>query len=249
VSGELLPPLRQRFTDSNGAPLVGGKLFSYVAGTSVPLATFADESESTPNSNPTILDSRGEASIFISSGIYKFVLKDTDDNVIYTQDNVAKASSGTPGSMFRIGVGAPDNSLGQNGDSYLDLATAKGYTKSAGTYSVTGTLNLGGFSESGPFNFLNSQIATNLTGETADSAVYSSVVYEFQAIRGTTVFVNGRFALQYLNSAWRIVEGEYLGEPHGLTFSLSGTTTAQLRLASDGSGSGSIKFKKILYTI
>lgn len=84
----LLGVLRQRFFDDNGEPLAGGKVFSYQAGTSTPLATFVDEAGVAENDNPTILDSSGKADIWLKDGNYKFVITDANDIVIDTIDNV-----------------------------------------------------------------------------------------------------------------------------------------------------------------
>lgn len=90
----LLPNVKQKFFDSNGVALAGGKLYSYEAGTTTPLATYTDQGAGTPNANPTILDANGEASIWIGSAAYKFVLKDSDDNTLWTVDNVSHISTG-----------------------------------------------------------------------------------------------------------------------------------------------------------
>lgn len=86
---QLLSPLKQRFFDSNGAPLVGGKLYSYAAGTSTPLATYVDFAGVTENPNPTILDASGECDVWIGNNFYKFVLADANDIVQFTVDNVS----------------------------------------------------------------------------------------------------------------------------------------------------------------
>lgn len=83
----LMPEGRQSFEDSAGLPLVGGKLYTYIAGTSTPQQTFVDAAGTTPNTNPIILDGRGEATIFWA-GSYKVVLTDADDVVIWTVDDV-----------------------------------------------------------------------------------------------------------------------------------------------------------------
>lgn len=85
---ELLQPLKARFFDSNGNPLSGGKLYSYIAGTSTPLATFTDKSGLAANTNPVILDANGEADVWTAAQSYKFVLMDADDVVQWTVDNV-----------------------------------------------------------------------------------------------------------------------------------------------------------------
>lgn len=73
--------------DSNGDPLSGGKVYTYQPGTSTPMTTYSDYGLSTPNANPVVLDSRGEAVIYISAKT-KFVLTDSDDNTIWTMDNI-----------------------------------------------------------------------------------------------------------------------------------------------------------------
>ena len=77
--------------DGSGNPLNAGKLYSYAAGGSTPKVTYSDKALSTPNANPTILDSRGEATIYLS-GSYKFILKDSDDNIIWTLDELDSIS-------------------------------------------------------------------------------------------------------------------------------------------------------------
>lgn len=114
---ELLPPLKQRFFDSNGAPLVGGKLFSYIAGTTTPSGTFADSGGVTPNTNPIILDANGYANVWIAvgGGAYKFVLEDSLGDVLWTVDNVTLSAASVPSgwTIFNITDGeSPTNLTG-----------------------------------------------------------------------------------------------------------------------------------------
>ena len=84
----LLPDGKQSYTTATGAPLVGGRLYTYDAGTSTPRPTYSDAAGLVPNTNPVILDARGEAVIFWS-GAYKVVLRDaTDVIVIPAVDNI-----------------------------------------------------------------------------------------------------------------------------------------------------------------
>ncbi len=87
------PTIKKQFFDSNGDPLVGGKLYTYEAGTTTLLATYTTQAGTTPNSNPIVLNSRGEIEngIFLNVDSYKFVLKDSDDSLIYTVDNITVA--------------------------------------------------------------------------------------------------------------------------------------------------------------
>lgn len=91
---QLAPYPVQQFTDANGVLLAGGKLFTYAGGTSTKLATYTDNAGSTPNTNPIILNARGECQIWIPPATaYKFVLApatDTDPptNPIWTVDQI-----------------------------------------------------------------------------------------------------------------------------------------------------------------
>lgn len=85
----LTPSAKQQFFDANGNPLAGGKLYTYAAGTTTPLATYTDAGGGTPNANPVILNSRGEANIWLGSAVYKFKLTTSADSEIWTVDNIA----------------------------------------------------------------------------------------------------------------------------------------------------------------
>jgi len=86
----LAPQPKAQFFDASGTPLVGGKVFTYAAGTTTPLATYTDASAATPNTNPVILDSRGECNLWFSTATsYKVVLKNATDELQWTVDNIA----------------------------------------------------------------------------------------------------------------------------------------------------------------
>lgn len=91
----LTPNPKMQFFDANGNPLVGGKLYTYAAGTNTPLATYTDAGGATPNANPVILDSRGEANVWLGVTQYKFTLKDSLDNLIWTVDNLNQVDAVT----------------------------------------------------------------------------------------------------------------------------------------------------------
>ncbi len=90
----LSPVFKQKFFDNSGIPLNGGKLFSYLAGTTTKTSTYSDAGGSSLNANPIILNFRGEADVFIEPNKgYKFVLApstDTDPptNPIWSVDGV-----------------------------------------------------------------------------------------------------------------------------------------------------------------
>lgn len=109
-TASLLPPVKAQFLNANGTPMVGGKVCTYIAGTTTPQQTFTDSTLTVPNSNPIILDSRGEANIWLSStNPYKIVLRQpggvnspfvtacSDTSQVYSVDNVSSASGGGGG--------------------------------------------------------------------------------------------------------------------------------------------------------
>ncbi len=88
----LAPLTVQKFFDNNGVPLVSGKLFTYSAGTTTPVATYTDSTGGTPNANPVVLNARGEAGVWLTPNVgYKFVLQDSLGNTIWTVDNITNS--------------------------------------------------------------------------------------------------------------------------------------------------------------
>ena len=86
ATGYLLPigTILQFFTDQ-GVVLSGGKIYTYVAGTTTPVATYTSSTLVTPNANPIILGSNGRlpASCWVGAGVtVKMVLQDSSGNVI-----------------------------------------------------------------------------------------------------------------------------------------------------------------------
>jgi len=89
VAQTLFLPIEQVFSNL-GVIGAGYKLYTYETGTSTPLATYSDTALSVANANPTIADSSGRfIQIFIGDAkLYKAVLKDADDNTIWTADPI-----------------------------------------------------------------------------------------------------------------------------------------------------------------
>lgn len=78
--------------NNQGIVLSGGKIYTYQAGTTTPLGTWTDSTQTITNANPIILDSAGRLSseIWLQAGsTYKFILTDSADNVLGTWDNIA----------------------------------------------------------------------------------------------------------------------------------------------------------------
>lgn len=92
----LSPAAKQQFFDNNGRPLVAGKLFTYLAGTSTKTPSYTDAGGLTANSNPVILDYRGECNLWVPPNLrLKYVLSPASDsdpptNPIWTINNLAE---------------------------------------------------------------------------------------------------------------------------------------------------------------
>jgi len=85
----LTPNPKMQFFDQNGNPLVGGKVYTYLTGTLTPQFTFTDATGTVNNTNPVILDARGEASIWLGNLPYRFILKTADDVTVWTSDGLS----------------------------------------------------------------------------------------------------------------------------------------------------------------
>ena len=88
MSTILSPAPKLQFFTEGGIPLAGGKLYSYAAGTTTPLATYTTSTGTQNNTNPIILDSRGEAAVWLGAASYKLKLTDSTDVEIWTSDNI-----------------------------------------------------------------------------------------------------------------------------------------------------------------
>ena len=86
-----------QFFNNDGTVLSGGKIYTYAAGTTTPVATFTTSAGNIAHTNPIILNSAGRVSsgeIWLTEGTqYKFVLNDANDVLIASFDNLYGISS------------------------------------------------------------------------------------------------------------------------------------------------------------
>lgn len=96
---------------------MGGFLYTYAAGSSTPQATYVDSTQTTPNTNPVILNSRGECNLWLNPSLnYKFSLTDSQGNQCYTVDQV-------PGSPNALSASIPVTGIYSPGTNQLGFAT------------------------------------------------------------------------------------------------------------------------------
>jgi len=85
----LSPNAKQYFTDDDGAPLAGGKVYTYAANTTTPQATYKNRAGTVPNTNPIILDARGECVIYLTPGVvYDYKIERADASEVWTREDV-----------------------------------------------------------------------------------------------------------------------------------------------------------------
>jgi hypothetical protein len=128
VTLSLLAGAGQQFFDNNGVMLTGGKLFTYLAGTTTPYATYTSAAGNVAHTNPIILDAAGRVpggEIWLTLGVgYKFVLKTSTDILIATYDNI------------------PSSALPPAANDADSIMYEQGYTVTAGSFVVGQTYRI-----------------------------------------------------------------------------------------------------------
>lgn len=132
----------QFFTD-DGSVLSGGKIFTYAAGTTTPIATYTSSSGSTANPNPIILDSGGrlpEDMWLTEDQTYRFVLTDSADVQIGAYDNIAGINDGSLLSVpFSSITGKPTTLAGYGITDGITASTAAATYAPIASPTFTGT--------------------------------------------------------------------------------------------------------------
>ena len=135
----LTPTPKQQIYGSDGNPLVGGKIYTYAAGTTTPLATYTDAGAGTANTNPIILNSLGQANIWLApSSSYKFSVYTSADVLLYTVDNIA-----TPidylSLVTSLASPPPIGSTAPNTGAFTTLAATTGTITTVNSTTVSAT--------------------------------------------------------------------------------------------------------------
>ncbi len=224
----LLPNGQQQFTDSNGAPLANGSVYFYYPGTTTAKTTWQDEGETTPNTDPVVLNAAGRAQIW-GSGLYREIVYDANGNLIF---DAVTGSVGTGSGGF----GATT--------SLASSATTDLGTVSSHNVIITGTTAISSFGSSAssgsPYyvlEFANAGLqltnstylvlpgGQNITTQAGDVAYAMYLgggiwqVYSYQRGNGQALSTSG--AQSTLASA----STTDLGSVAGNLISISGTTT------------------------
>jgi len=141
--------------DNNGNLLVGGKLYTYAAGTTTPQTTYTTNVGNVAHTNPIILDSAGRVpggEIWLTGIIlYKFVLHDSLDNSIGTWDNISTINASNVGNTPAGNIAATDvqsalNELDTEKAALTGAAFTGAVSATTGTFSGAVSATTGTFS-------------------------------------------------------------------------------------------------------
>ena len=232
MSANLSAVPKLQFFDNNGNPLVGGKLYTYAAGTTTPLATYTDASAGTPNTNPIILDSRGEANVWLSATTYKFVLTDSTDATIWTVDNISNSLSLSQILAASGSAASPPYTFASDTDTgmYLAAVGQLGLTV-AGTPVLRSTdslmvldvdLNITG-------------TARRITGDFTNATIASRVMFQTSTVNADAVvgvLPNGTAGISAFNAYNN-------SNPTNASYAQLAAFSTDVRVNSDKHGSGS----------
>ena len=90
-----------QFFNNDGVPLAGGLIYTYLAGTSTPQASYTSALGNIAHSNPIVLDAAGRVpggEIWLTIGVSsKFVINDSNNVLIGSYDNINGTGSGGQG--------------------------------------------------------------------------------------------------------------------------------------------------------
>lgn len=88
----LLPSPELSFVDANGLPYAGGTLATYVPATTTAKSTWSENTGTTLNANPIVLDSAGRC-VCYGDGAYRLVLHDAVGNLVWDQNSTTLVSA------------------------------------------------------------------------------------------------------------------------------------------------------------
>lgn len=168
--------LLQKF-DNYGKPLAGGRIYTYAAGTTTPLASYTDQGGTVVNTNPVVLDAAGRAQLWLTANTpYKLVLTDLSGVVLDTTDNFYAGA--TPDQLQAAGI------VPATGGTYTGPVTLAGGTQFGGTATQDlATLNSLGVAGARSRNlWINSTLAIAQRGV----GTYADSTYGFDRVINLT---------------------------------------------------------------
>lgn len=165
--------------NASGA-LSGALLYTYSAGTTTPLATYTNQGGASPNTNPVVCDSAGQADVWLSSAAYHMVLKTSAGVTVFDTDNIPPPVDSTI---------LADFASASNGAGLIGFAPTLNYAVNTIGWGIKGAGN--------DYNILTDILpaswAAILNGTTAvdQSTVVQARIDAMAASIGGTIYVPG----------------------------------------------------------
>lgn len=179
MSVKLSPIFNSQVVDASGNPATGWKIYTYVAGSSTPLATYTTSAGNVQQSNPIEIDTLGfptVGQIWLTAGsTYKLVLTDENDVVKKTEDNIS---------------GVNDTSVST--DEWLDSGVTPTYV-SATSFTLVGD-------QTSAFHVgrrLKSAVTAGTTYSRITASAYGALTTVTVANDGSLTLDSGLSAVQY----------------------------------------------------
>ncbi len=116
-----LPNGRNYFEATGGGPGVGYRLYTYIPGTSTPKATYTTSVGNVPNTNPVVMDARGEAAIYWD-GTYDVSLYTAADVLVWGPERLEDAAGNLRDDL--ASTASASNGAGLSGHGYANAYAA-----------------------------------------------------------------------------------------------------------------------------
>jgi hypothetical protein len=143
MTAQLTPIPFYRDFDNQGNPLAFGSVYTYQAGTTTLTATYIDSTQTTPNTNPVVLNARGEAQIWLVPGLtYKFAVFDQYGNQIRIVDQIYSVQGLNALTQTIIGMLLYPQTAAESGVTIVNYAYAPGNVLRYGNNTTPGTTNM-----------------------------------------------------------------------------------------------------------
>jgi len=220
VSLSLLAGAGWQLFDNSGDVLTGGKLYTYAAGTTTPLASYTSSTGLTANANPIILDAAGRVpnQVWLTDAVlYKFVLETSAGVQLGAWDNVfsqlnsisfgttgltpATATSGavTVGGILNVangGTGLTSLTTGRIpfGNGTAAFSDAVGLTYTPATNTLAAPIISATTSITNAGNTLLSGTAARIQGDFSNATLANRTAFQDKttnAVTGVIVLPNG----------------------------------------------------------
>ena len=179
----------QSFTNQ-GVILAGGKIYTYTAGTTTPVATYADSGGAVTNANPIILDSSGRltTSVWVLAGVaIKVLIRDSNNNLLSTVDNISSINDNS----LSLASPTPIGNTTPNTGAFTTLSATTSLTATTTnltTLTVSSTSSLAGLTCTTLATTGNMTLGDSITDTLAVSAIAG---FGTTALAGSQIIIRG----------------------------------------------------------